>query len=83
MGRPRFDRPVVTLADACDADYLVVVTCGQCGRERQMHPYGLVGTHRQLTNAPLDTALPGFRCRFCRNRVSVTIACTFTHPGGW
>jgi hypothetical protein len=83
MRRRRFDRLVVTIADACEADYLVVATCGQCGRRRQMHPYGLVGAHRQLTNAPLDTVLPGFLCRLCRNRVSVTITCTFTHSGGW
>jgi hypothetical protein len=52
---------------------------------RQMHPYGLVGAHRQLTDAPLDTVLPGFLCRLCRNRVSVTITITITctHPGGW
>src|SRR5580704_15571610 len=83
MRKRRFDGPVVTLADACEADYLVIVTCGHCGRGRQMHPYGLLGAHRRLTNAPLNASLPGFLCKFCRNSVSVTITCTFTRPGGW
>jgi hypothetical protein len=83
MARHRFDGPVVTLADACEADYLVVVTCEACDRCQQMHPYQLIGAHRRITNAPLDAALPGFFCKICRRAVRVTITCTYEHPGGW
>jgi hypothetical protein len=48
-----------------------------------MHPYQLIGRHRRVTDAPLNTVLPGFFCRTCRNSVGVTITCTYTHPGGW
>ena len=83
MRRRKPSGPVRTLADSCDADYLVILTCARCARQKQMHPYQLIGAHRHLTDAPLDTRLPGFFCNFCRASVGVTIACTYTHPGGW
>jgi hypothetical protein len=83
MLRRKHDGPVLTLADACEADYLVILKCGRCSREKQMHPYQLIGSHRRMTNAPLDRALAGFFCNLCRASVSVNITCTYTHPGGW
>ncbi|HEY1613769.1 MAG TPA: hypothetical protein VGF97_08775 [Rhizomicrobium sp.] len=83
MRRRRFEGRAATLADSCEADYVVVVTCGQCGAKRQMHPYRLIHARRSLETARLDTELSGFFCRTCRRSVSVTIACTFQHPGGW
>lgn len=83
MGRRNFHGAVVTLADACEADYLITVRCQQCGARRQMHPYRLIGQHKRLTTARLDTVLPGFHCRVCKRNVSVTITCTYQHPGGW
>ena len=83
MGRHNFHGQVVTLADACEADYLVIVRCDRCETRKQMHPYRLIGAHRRLTDAKLDTMLPGFFCKTCRSPVSVTITCTYQHPGGW
>jgi hypothetical protein len=39
MGRRNFHGVVATLADACEADYLVIVKCERCETRRQMHPY--------------------------------------------
>jgi hypothetical protein len=83
MGRSNFHGQVATLADAVEADHLVIVKCGRCDAERQMHPYKLIQAHRPLTTAPLDTALSGFFCKTCRSKVNVTITCTYSHPGGW
>jgi len=81
MGRRRFHGTVATLADACEADYLVIVKCERCGTRKQMHPYNLIGSHKHLATAPLNTVLPGFYCRTCRSHVSVTITCTHKRSG--
>ena len=83
MGRRNFHGVVATLADACEADYLVIVKCERCETRRQMHPYKLIGPHKRITTAPLNAVLAGFYCKTCRSNVSVTITCTFEHPGGW
>lgn len=83
MGRRNFHGRVDTLADAREADYLVIVKCERCETRRQMHPYRLIQTHRRLATAPLNAVLPGFFCRTCRSKVSVTITCTHMHPGVW
>jgi len=81
MGRRNFHGKVATLADSCDADYLVIVKCERCETGKQMHPYNLVSSHKQLIHALLDTPLPGFFCKTCRGSVSVAITCTYRHPG--
>jgi hypothetical protein len=73
--------PVATLADACEADYLVTLKCERCETRRQMHPYNLIRDHERLTTAPLNVSLSGFFCKTCRASVSVTITCTHKHPG--
>jgi hypothetical protein len=82
MGRRNFHGPVRTLADSCEADFLVLVKCLRCETSRQMHPYRLVSRHKRILDAALDQPLPGFFCRTCRSSVSVVISCTYTHPGG-
>ena len=81
MGRRNFHGKVTTLADSVEADYLVFVKCDRCETGKQMHPYNLISKYKQLTKAPLDKLLPGFFCRACRDPVSVTITCTYRHPG--
>jgi hypothetical protein len=81
MGRRSFHGQVVTLADACEADYLVIVKCQSCGAHRQMHPFKLISRHRSLMRAVLDTSLPGFFCNTCGRSANVTISCTHAHPG--
>jgi formate dehydrogenase maturation protein FdhE len=81
MGRRSFHGAVVTLADACEADYLVVVKCKRCETSKQMHPWNLIAPHKRLATAPLNAMLPGFYCRTCRSRVSVTITCTHKRSG--
>jgi hypothetical protein len=78
----RFEGEVRTLVDACDANYLVIVKCLRCDVRRQTHPYSLLSANRRLTSAALDTTLPGFYCKTCQSKVSVTIACTYSRPGG-
>lgn len=46
-----------------------------------MHPYSLIGPHKRLATATLNTVLPGFYCRTCRSRVNVTITCTHKRSG--
>jgi len=81
MGRRNFHGKVATLADSVEADYLVFVKCDRCETSKQMHPYNLTSKFARLTNAKLDTLLPGFFCKTCRSPVSVTITCTYRHPG--
>ncbi|HEY2445696.1 MAG TPA: CpXC domain-containing protein [Rhizomicrobium sp.] len=81
VGRRGFHGRIATLADACAADYLVVVTCEKCGAKRQMHPYKIMSRRKALTEAALDTPLPGFHCRACGRKASVTISCLHKHPG--
>ena len=81
MGRHRFHGSVETLADACEADYLVVVMCERCEVRKRMHPYNLLEKRRHLDSAKLDTLLPGFYCTMCRSKVQVKITCTHQHPG--
>jgi hypothetical protein len=81
MGRRKFHGTVATLADACEADYLVIVKCERCETRRPMHPYSLIAPHKRLAIAPLDALLPGFFCKTCRSKVSVTIRCSYQHPG--
>jgi hypothetical protein len=83
MGRRNFHGKIVTIADAVEADYLVIVKCGRCETDKQMHPYNLVSGDRgkRLLNAPLDTELSGFFCKRCRRSVNATIRCTYRHPG--
>jgi hypothetical protein len=82
MGRKNFHGPVRTLADCCEADYVVIVRCERCDTRRQMHPFRLISRSKRILDAPLDKPLPGFRCTTCRSSVSVTITCTYSHPGG-
>jgi hypothetical protein len=81
MGRRSFHGQVVTLADACEADYLVIVKCQSCGARRQMHPFKLISRRKPLMHSVLDTSLPGFFCKACGRDATVTISCTHTHPG--
>ncbi len=81
MGRRNFRGPVITLADSCEANYLVIVICGRCETRRQMHPYKLLAGHDALLHAKLGTFMPGFFCKTCRRSVSATITCTYRHPG--
>jgi hypothetical protein len=81
MGRRNFHGTVVTLADACDANYLVIVKCERCCAWRQMHPYRLIQTRKRLTTALLNVPLPGFYCRTCRSSVSVIVTCTHRRSG--
>jgi hypothetical protein len=81
MGRRSFHGQVVTLADACEGDYLVIVKCQSCGSRRQMHPFRLISRHKPLVRAALDTPLAGFFCKACSRSANVTISCTHTHPG--
>ncbi|HEY1709221.1 MAG TPA: hypothetical protein VGG10_13210 [Rhizomicrobium sp.] len=78
----KFQGEAKTLVDCCDAEYLVVVRCERCDVRRQMHPYSLLATRAQLASAALDTPLPGFFCKTCQSKVSVTITCTYSRPGG-
>lgn len=81
MGRRRFYGTVRTLADACEADYIVVVMCERCEVRKRMHPYKLLGKHPRLGAAKLDTLLPGFYCTMCRSKVQVKITCTHQYQG--
>jgi hypothetical protein len=45
MGQRNFHGRVATLADAVEADYLVIVKCERCETWRQMHPYRLIQTN--------------------------------------
>ena len=81
MGRRNFHGTIETLADSCEADYLVMVMCQRCETRKEMHPYKLLSAHNRLASAKLDTELPGFFCLTCRSHVSVTITCTHKHPG--
>lgn len=81
MGRRSFHGRVVTLADACEADYLVIVECQNCGARRQMHPFKLISRRTPLMHSALDTVLPGFFCKACGCDATVTISCTHMHPG--
>lgn len=81
MGRRRFHGTVRTLADACEADYIVVVMCERCEVRKRMHPYKLLEKQRRLASAKLDTLLPGFYCTMCRHKVSVKITCTHQYLG--
>lgn len=82
MKRKNFQGRVETLADSCEADYLVILICGRCETKRQMHPYRLISANRKLTGAKLKQPLKGFFCKTCKSSVSVTIYCTYNHPGG-
>ncbi len=77
MGRRNFHGEVKTLADAVEADYLVLVECQNCSRRKQMHPYKIL----KLGNAILGTPLAGFKCTTCRCSVSVVITCTYRRSG--
>ena len=48
-----------------------------------MHPYNLISgkSGNRLMNARLDTELSGFFCKTCQSSVSVTVTCTYRHPG--
>lgn len=81
MLRRKITHPVRTLADACEADYLVSVRCETCGSKKQMHPWRLISRHEELARAPLGRPLVGFRCTSCRRRTRVVVSCTLTHPG--
>lgn len=83
MLRRNFSGKPATLADCVEADYLVVVTCKRCETGRQLHPYNLVSgkNGNRLMSARLDTELSGFFCKTCRSSVSVTVTCTYRHPG--
>jgi hypothetical protein len=81
MGRRNFHGKVETLADACEADYLIVVKCERCETRKQMHPYNLLSGHNRLATARFDTELAGFFCITCQSHVSVTITCTHMRPG--
>jgi hypothetical protein len=81
MGRRNFHGQVVTLGDACEADYLVTVRCERCDTRRPMHPYNIICRHEVLKLAALDTMLPGFFCKTCRSRVSVVVSCTYKRSG--
>ena len=81
MGRRSFRGQVVTLADACEADYLVIVECQNCGARRQMHPFRLISRHQELMYSALGASLQGFFCKACGRGANVTISCTHTHPG--
>lgn len=81
MGRRGFHGQVVTLADACEADYLVVVKCQGCGAHRQMHPFRLISRHKALMHSELGAPLSGFFCKACGRKANVTISCTHRHPG--
>jgi hypothetical protein len=81
MGRRNFHGRVETLADAVEADYLVIVKCDRCAQSKQMHPYKLTSRHKQLVTARLDQLLPGFFCKTCRSPASVTITCTYRRSG--
>jgi hypothetical protein len=83
MLRRKFSGLVRTLADSCEADYLVTVICEECGARKQMHPYRLIARHKELARAPLGKPLAGFRCTSCRRRTRVVISCLWTHPGGF
>lgn len=81
MGRRNFHGQVETIGDSCQADYLVIVACGQCGTQKQMHPYKLIAAKKALTTAMLGRSLPGFFCKLCRRSTSVTITCTYRRSG--
>jgi hypothetical protein len=55
MGRRGFHGQVVTLADACEADYLVIVRCQSCGARKQTQPFKLISRHQPLVESALDT----------------------------
>jgi hypothetical protein len=81
MWRRNFHGTVNTLADAVEADYLVLVVCQECLRRRQMHPYKLTSKYAKLHHAKFDVVLPGFYCSGCRQKVSVKIICTHRRSG--
>jgi hypothetical protein len=82
MARRKFDGPIRTIADSCEADYLVIVKCDRCDTRKQMHPFKLIARNKRILDAPLDKPLKGFRCTTCRSSVSAIVTCTYTHPGG-
>ena len=81
MGRRNFHGKVETIADACEADYIVSVKCWRCETRRTMHPYNLLTARPSLATAALDTEQKGFYCRTCRSSVSAIVSCTYAHPG--
>jgi hypothetical protein len=81
MGRRSFQGQVVTLADACEADYLIIVKCQSCGARWQMHHFKLISRHRELMHTALGTFFSGLFCKACGRDANVTISCTHTHPG--
>jgi hypothetical protein len=81
MGRRNYRGTVITLADACAADYLVQVTCERCKARKQMHPWLLIRRREALKPAMLETPLPGFRCTACRRSVRAIVSCTYRRPG--
>lgn len=81
MLRRKLSKPLRALADACEADYLIVIRCEECGSKKQMHPYRLISQNKDLAKAPLGKPVPGFLCKSCRRRTRVVISCTLMHPG--
>lgn len=60
MLRRKFQGKVETIADACEADYIVTVKCERCETRKEMHRYKLLSRHPRLAIAALDTELPRF-----------------------
>ena len=82
MGRRNFHGPVLTLVDASEADYLVIIRCERCDTRKQTHAHKLISKYKKLTTASLGTPLPGFYCKTCRSSLRAIIVCTYEHPGG-
>jgi hypothetical protein len=81
MGRRNFHGTVKTLADAVEADYLILVVCQECLRRRQMHPYKLTSKQDRFLRANFEEVYEGFRCTGCKQNVAVKFICTHRRSG--
>ena len=72
MGYRKYHGPVTTLQEAVNAGITFRLACPSCENVTMMYAWTIL-QGRKGKDVDLGKAVPGFRCKWCKRRVSVVL----------